>query len=845
MTYGVLTIVLGVVIFLATKLIPTKPEESAQTEKIDPNSADKHEQIQKKGETPEKLAQWVLKTEKAKTELKEKLCQAPIPNDSKILFGRDKVLIELFNAIHKGSTFIALYGRSGVGKTALALEVVRKYKYNFQNIKLYLDFSGEKENALSTRDAMVQIILSFRPTMRIPENITQLKKLYRLVMTRHQGVLVLDNVASANQVKELKPAASSSWLLIVTARKKLDLNAAYCVEVEPLDVESAQEFLIHCSLRLKPRAREIAKLCRCLPLVLEMCGQFLSSKMKVHPEDFVDLFRKYRSNSFLEKVDDDEESLLAAFKAIYNSLKDKEQVVFSQLAVFPASFDAAASSQVCEENGNCLKSLTQFGLVKINLVTKRYILHDWVRNQLKNYLPEAIAREAKLRHATYYLPVLNAAREDILKGGQKASEGFQLFHREWANIQAGLNRVSKNSVEGKKAAELFNSYMIAGAELLPLRYFPKDCRSFLETGLKVSQRLSQKNIEVLHLLNLGVFHNSQKKYAEAEEYLEQAHQLASSLEDAQTEGKILNEMARLYLAKDKTEEAIDILLKKRKLCQENKIEVDEELSLLRLGLAYEKKGEFDKAIQTMKEGKKKAKEVRNGPCMGTLITHLGFYLGEVKNFSKAEDYMEASLLLARGLGKRKEELGILLRYGKIYTQSEDVEQALSLLREGLELAEKYRDNRYEGLLRVQMGDTYTDMQEKQKAMENYMKALTPLKKAKELFLLDEINRKLSQSFELAEGSEEFSGSGRVIEPVKKLSQSKGIGLVQAKTSEFINRGDKKLLTYYIGSIEEIIKTYNLDIKEPSTRESLLELMESLRENNHHACATLLKNKLSL
>ena len=47
MTYGVLTIVLGVVIFLATKLIPTKPEESAQTEKIDPNSADKHEQIQK------------------------------------------------------------------------------------------------------------------------------------------------------------------------------------------------------------------------------------------------------------------------------------------------------------------------------------------------------------------------------------------------------------------------------------------------------------------------------------------------------------------------------------------------------------------------------------------------------------------------------------------------------------------------------------------------------------------------------------------------------------------------------------------------------------------------------
>ena len=63
-------------------------------------------------------------------------------------------------------------------------------------------------------------------------------------------------------------------------------------------------------------------------------------------------------------------------------------------------------------------------------------------------------------------------------------------------------------------------------------------------------------------MNLGAFHNSQKKYEEAEECLNRAQQLASTLKDAQTEGKIFNEMARLYLAKNKTEEAIDILLKK-------------------------------------------------------------------------------------------------------------------------------------------------------------------------------------------------------------------------------------------------------------------------------------------
>jgi len=54
------------------------------------------------------------------------------------------------------------------------------------------------------------------------------------MMTKRQGILVLDNVASADQVKELKPAASSSWLLVITAEKKLDLDEAYCIEVEPM-----------------------------------------------------------------------------------------------------------------------------------------------------------------------------------------------------------------------------------------------------------------------------------------------------------------------------------------------------------------------------------------------------------------------------------------------------------------------------------------------------------------------------------------------------------------------------------------------------------------------------------
>jgi tetratricopeptide (TPR) repeat protein len=840
MTYGVFTILLGLVIFLANKLIPSKYKDSSVTEKVDQESKSKSKQHQKGESTPEKLAQWVLKSEKTKTELKEKLCAAPVSSNSKFLFGRDAILIELFNEIHKGVLLIELYGRPGVGKTSLALEIEKRYRFNYKNIKLYLDLGGGGEGALSTKDAMIQIVLSFRPTVRIPDNMIQLRKLYRQMMAKRQGVLLLDNVTSPDQMKELKPTGSSSWLLIFTTEKKLGINEGLSIEVEPLDVESSQDYLVDCSLRLKPRAREIAKLCRGLPLALNLCGQFLASKMKVHPEDFIELFRKNRNNSLLERSDEYEESLLAAFKAIYISLTDKEQLVLNQLVVFPASFDMIASSQVCEENGNSLKSLANFGLVETNPITKRYVLHDWMKKQLNGYLPDALAREAKLRHATHYLSVLKTAQESILKSGDKARKGYQLFHREWPNIKMALNRVRKNSIEGKKPAELFNSYMVAVAELLPLHYFPRDCRNLLEMGLKVSQRLGKKDVEVLHHLNLGTFFMSQKKYDVAENHLDQAQKLATDLKDVSTEGRVFNEMARLCLDTKRTEKAINILLKKIKLCA-----VDEEISAMRLGLAYEQKGEFDKAVPVLKEGQRKAKETENSSCMGTILKHLGFCLGEVNDMSVAEEYYEASLGLSRSMGKRKEELEILLRFGKIYAKSKDPELSLSLLKEGLKLAEEYKDNRQEGMFLVQIGDTYILMNEKQSAVENYMKALGPLKKAKELVLVDQISQKLNHSFELEEDNEEPEKLKRVIKPIQKPSRGRGLGLVHSKTDEFIQRGDKKMISFYVGNIEEIFKKYQLDIKETTTRESLLKMLGTLRANNYQACATILKNKLSL
>ena len=284
MSYWVLTFFIGLVSILIFRLISVKPKSKAP--EPEENKAPTNESLP---DSPEKVAEWILKLEKSRTEVKEKLCRPPTYSER--FYGRNEIIFEILKEIQKGRSTVILYGRKGIGKTTLALELLKKYEYNFQNLKLYLDLKGGEKEPMSIRDAMVQILLSFRPSEIIPENKTQLGRLYKKVMAPQRGILFLDNVTHVDQIKALKPP--DSWLVIATSYKNLNVIGAINKEFHPLDVESAQEFLVACSLRLKPNAREIAKLCRGLPLVLEVCGKFISCNMRINPIDFLSLFRKH------------------------------------------------------------------------------------------------------------------------------------------------------------------------------------------------------------------------------------------------------------------------------------------------------------------------------------------------------------------------------------------------------------------------------------------------------------------------------------------------------------------------------------------------------------------------
>ena len=137
MSYWVLTFFIGLVSILVFRLISVKPK--SKTLEPEENKDSTNESLP---DSPKMVAEWILKLEKSRTEVKEKLCRPPTYSER--FYGRNEITFEILKEIQKGSSTVILYGRKGIGKTTLALELLKKYEYNFQNLKLYLDLIAGK-----------------------------------------------------------------------------------------------------------------------------------------------------------------------------------------------------------------------------------------------------------------------------------------------------------------------------------------------------------------------------------------------------------------------------------------------------------------------------------------------------------------------------------------------------------------------------------------------------------------------------------------------------------------------------------------------------------------------------
>ncbi|GGP58289.1 AfsR/SARP family transcriptional regulator [Saccharothrix coeruleofusca] len=343
-----------------------------------------------------------------------------LPLDVAAFSGRQDHLNALDALLTGGGTpvgIVVLTGVAGIGKTALAVRWAHRVRHRFDDGQLFVDLRGyDSAGPLDPDRVLAQFLRALGvPAERLPAEREELTALYRSHVADRRLLVVLDNAASAAQVRPLLPG-SATCAVVITSRGELRSLAAFHgarslrLEVLPAGDSAALLRVLLPGVGREERA-ELAELCGYLPLALRIAAANMAGYSR--PDAYLDALRGSHRLAHLVLEDDPGSAVRPAFELSRRALNDATQRVFRLLAVVPGpdfDRDAVADLVGCsrEEADRVLDRLVSASLVEHG-GQGRHHLHDLLREYAKDLLDAQEAEEARTRLFEGYLVRVLAA----------------------------------------------------------------------------------------------------------------------------------------------------------------------------------------------------------------------------------------------------------------------------------------------------------------------------------------------------------------------------------------------------------------------------------------------------
>ncbi|WP_318306700.1 AfsR/SARP family transcriptional regulator [Amycolatopsis solani] len=165
-----------------------------------------------------------------------------LPAQANHFVGRTQVLARLDDVAGRRRSPVLVTGPGGIGKTAVCTRWAHANAAEFPDGALYIDLRGSGPTPVEPADALGRFLRALgTPADRIPGDVNEAAADFRSLLASTRTLILLDDAASAAQVRPLLPG-TPSCRAVVTSRHRLDeLTVRDGVEPIRLDALSATE----------------------------------------------------------------------------------------------------------------------------------------------------------------------------------------------------------------------------------------------------------------------------------------------------------------------------------------------------------------------------------------------------------------------------------------------------------------------------------------------------------------------------------------------------------------------------------------------------------------------------
>ena len=640
--------------------------------------------------------------------------------------GREADLAKLRQQNPAGGTVLTgLRGMGGIGKTALALVLAHEWATQYPDAQLFLDARGMQANPPSAGDLLAQVIQTFHPEAKLPEDLASLKSLYHQVLAGKRALILLDNARDAAQAAPLIPPAGCAFLVTSRNNFMLGNRPAYAVDKLP-DAEATALLREHYAALNDADAAALVKLCAGLPLALRLAGAHLAlaASERGGVANVAGYLNKLRA-SRLGTLDKDAPdaaliTISETMRLSENKLAETERATWRKLGVFTASFDQCAAKEIAGADEEMLGHFVRRSLLERE-GNDRYKLHDLAADYARGQLTEAGRTELQVAHARHFQTVATEAERTYMMGGGSVLRGLTLFDRERPHLESAFDwlRVRPDH----ESADLLMALVGAMPWTSLMRLHPRTRVEWQKARLNCARAVANQKQECWALSDLGIAYRHLGEAGKAVECHIEQEKIATAINDQLGARNALNNLGIAYHDLGDPRKAVTCHEKARPIASRLNDRRWAGYTLNNLGLAHTDLGDARKAMECYEQALTIAREISDRRGEGYALGNLGMAHADLGDARKAIEFCEQHRDIAREIGDRRGEGTALDNLGRAYNALGDARKAIECHERDLAIRRDIGDRRGVGIALGNLGVAYKHLGDVRKAIEFYEQAL--------------------------------------------------------------------------------------------------------------------------